>query len=450
MQYLPDIELGAMVNPNESPESNKKAIASPKQPKSPGAPAPGMKALATGFVPGEFDVICKRGKAAKDHPGNKWFRSLIQEHIQEYSECETKLDKSFVVSKVLKRVRKASPQGGFVKEFQGGTYWEVGDRLSREKIGQTFRDMLHNQYKSSTKAKASRRKQKTSEDDQAKPPAKEEKSPGAESSPTKGNDKDKDKASAGPSKRSSTKMAGAGDNIPRKKAKSTGASSGTSTITDATSAMPTLPSMAMFRGSSLSSTVNDPASRLSLSNSAVNPIGMAGFDAAPPLPNLNRCMGAPLPQGQAAAAAVASAAAASAASANALLLNQTVIQNEMQLQLQQQQLRQQQQRLQQQQQQFLRQRQFAATRTTDTLGNNTPGGELESSVPLMESITMHSAALPSASFGASFGEEIDEMYQGQLFASDHTLESNSSGSLPKLPASSSSQEKKSSKDEDES
>lgn len=80
-------------------------------------------------------VICARGKAAKDHPGNQWFRSLVEEHIQEYAVCESKLEKSFVVSKVLKRVRQASPHGGFVKSLKG-KYWEVGDRLSREKIGQ--------------------------------------------------------------------------------------------------------------------------------------------------------------------------------------------------------------------------------------------------------------------------------------------------------------------------
>jgi hypothetical protein len=80
-------------------------------------------------------VICARGKAAKDHPGNQWFRSLVAVHIQEYAVCESKLEKSFVVSKVLKQVRKASPKGGFVKSVKG-KYWEVGDRLSREKIGQ--------------------------------------------------------------------------------------------------------------------------------------------------------------------------------------------------------------------------------------------------------------------------------------------------------------------------
>lgn len=128
-----------------------------------GTPTAGMTALSPSFLPGDRDVICARGKAAKDHLGNLWFRSLIEEHIQEYSECESKLDKSFLVSKVMKLVRRKSPQGGFVKNFNGRWY-EVGDRLSREKIGQTFRDMLHTQYRSSTKAKASMRRQRASTD----------------------------------------------------------------------------------------------------------------------------------------------------------------------------------------------------------------------------------------------------------------------------------------------
>ena len=96
----------------------------------------GMTPLPSTFVPGDRDVICARGKAAKDHSGNVWFRDLIGQYIQEYSECETKLDKSFLVSKIIKIVRKESPQGGFIKRV-GGVYYDVGDRLSREKIGQS-------------------------------------------------------------------------------------------------------------------------------------------------------------------------------------------------------------------------------------------------------------------------------------------------------------------------
>ena len=38
-----------------------------------------------------------------------------------------------------------------------GVWQEVGDHLAREKVGQTIRDALHSNYKSSTKAKKKRR-----------------------------------------------------------------------------------------------------------------------------------------------------------------------------------------------------------------------------------------------------------------------------------------------------
>jgi len=157
---------GHLNNPHASPPSSSKVIrepnaASPCQSaksdvSTKSAPA-GMTPMPSGFYPGDFDVICARGKAAKQHPGNQWFRSLVKENLEDYSAAESKLEKSFVVSKIIKTVRKrGTPNGGFVKKLQAG-WFEVGDRLSREKIGQAFRDALHTQYKSSTKAKAKRR-----------------------------------------------------------------------------------------------------------------------------------------------------------------------------------------------------------------------------------------------------------------------------------------------------
>jgi hypothetical protein len=75
--------------------------------------------------------------------------------------------------------------------------------------------------------------------------------------------------------------------------------------------------------------------------------------------------------------------------------------------------------------QLQRQRQFAATRTSGVLGCT--GGEGET-VPFMEPL------ISATQRSTSFGETIDEMYQAQLFSSDNTMESSSSGSMAKLPA----------------
>jgi hypothetical protein len=106
---------------------------------------------------------------------------------------------------VVDAVRDYTPNGGFVKQDHNGQWYDVGDALAREKIGQWYvntgsrvssliafsysrycspislllvlsldnsiRDQLHSKYKSSTKAKKQRRKameQNQNKDDPSK------------------------------------------------------------------------------------------------------------------------------------------------------------------------------------------------------------------------------------------------------------------------------------------
>jgi hypothetical protein len=115
-----------------------------------------MKPLPANFEPAPMDVICARGKQAHSHPGNRRFRLRVSMNLERYSKATTKLDKSLIVSSIVEAVRQASPEGGFIKR-QGGCWFEVGDHVAREKVGQSFRDLLHTKYKSSTKAKKRRR-----------------------------------------------------------------------------------------------------------------------------------------------------------------------------------------------------------------------------------------------------------------------------------------------------
>lgn len=116
-----------------------------------------MKRLDDSFCPGSFDVICARGKDAKNHIGNKHFRQKVIEATRAYEQAESRLYKSLVVSSIVESIRQASPHGGFVKEIDG-VWYEVGDHLAREKTGQALREQLHSHYKSSAKSKRRRRK----------------------------------------------------------------------------------------------------------------------------------------------------------------------------------------------------------------------------------------------------------------------------------------------------
>jgi hypothetical protein len=96
-----------------------------------------MRALARDFQPGQYDVICARGKRALQHEGNKRFRAMIEKNLSSYSSAANKVEKSLIVSSIIDCVRKNSPHGGFVKE-ENGQWYEVGDHVAREKTGQRY------------------------------------------------------------------------------------------------------------------------------------------------------------------------------------------------------------------------------------------------------------------------------------------------------------------------
>ena len=116
-----------------------------------------MTPLPANFEPGPDDVICGRGKKCYNHVGNERFRLRVLTYLEEYSAAKSKLEKSGVLSKVVDAVRQQSPDGGFVKQDDKGNWHEVGDFLAREKTSQSFRDALHDRYKSSNISKKKRR-----------------------------------------------------------------------------------------------------------------------------------------------------------------------------------------------------------------------------------------------------------------------------------------------------
>lgn len=121
-----------------------------------------MTPLPANFEPGQDDVICGRGKKCYNHIGNERFRLRVLTYLEEYSAAKSKLEKSGVLSKVVDAVRQQSPDGGFVKQDEKGNWHEVGDFLAREKTSQSFRDALHDRYKSSNISKKKRRQDEQS------------------------------------------------------------------------------------------------------------------------------------------------------------------------------------------------------------------------------------------------------------------------------------------------
>ncbi len=120
-------------------------------------PSPGAFAFAPQtytFQPSDYSVVCGRGNDCFNHVGNRRFRILAGMYIARYSHTDSKTAKSAIVSKIIAVIHQA---GGMFCKFKKGSWCEVGDHQAREKVSALLRDLLHNQYRSSAKAKVGRR-----------------------------------------------------------------------------------------------------------------------------------------------------------------------------------------------------------------------------------------------------------------------------------------------------
>jgi len=113
--------------------------------------------LPESFQPLEDSVIIGKGKMPAQATGNKRLRELVDVQIENYANAKFKRDKTFIVTNILHTIQDLCPEGAFVK-FDGERWWEVSDRISREKIACMFRDSLSGQYKSSNKNKVAKRR----------------------------------------------------------------------------------------------------------------------------------------------------------------------------------------------------------------------------------------------------------------------------------------------------
>lgn len=103
------------------------------------------------LVPGPFDVICARGKQAYNHEGNRYFRQIMDGATEKYSQVESKLQRSMIVTDIVDAIRGKG--NGFLRKNNKGEWVECSDVTCREKVGQHFRNAVGCRYKSSSKSK---------------------------------------------------------------------------------------------------------------------------------------------------------------------------------------------------------------------------------------------------------------------------------------------------------
>jgi hypothetical protein len=99
--------------PPESP-----AFSSPSTPGTPGS-VKALELLPPDYEPGQWDVICQRGKTCDDHIGNRRFRLCVENHVPAYLQANNRQAKSDVISSVVRSIRRATGRkGGFVMKVR--------------------------------------------------------------------------------------------------------------------------------------------------------------------------------------------------------------------------------------------------------------------------------------------------------------------------------------------
>lgn len=116
--------------------------------------------LPLDFEPQSYTVLCGRSRECYEWMGNRRFRVICNMYLQQYLDALGKLEKSRIVTTVMKAIRQGNKAGVFVT-YESGRYYEVSQRTAREKVGGFFRDSLPAEYRSSAKAKLARKRAET-------------------------------------------------------------------------------------------------------------------------------------------------------------------------------------------------------------------------------------------------------------------------------------------------
>eukprot|EP00934_Nitzschia_sp_Nitz4_P001838 Nitzschia sp. Nitz4//scaffold2_size372955//228695//229616//NITZ4_000440-RA/size372955-processed-gene-0.520-mRNA-1//-1//CDS//3329546829//1838//frame0 len=104
------------------------------------------------FQPNNFTVMIGRCKEARSNIGNRRLRVLASTYLRQYAKADSKRVKSNIVKEIRDAILEA--EGQFIQMDEDKRWYIVNDTVAREKIGYVLRDLLADQYKSSSKQKS--------------------------------------------------------------------------------------------------------------------------------------------------------------------------------------------------------------------------------------------------------------------------------------------------------
>ena len=114
----------------------------------------------------EWDICCGRGKGKWNSEGNRKFRDIVENHLQQYADAPSKAEKSRIVEAVVSAVKEGG--GRFVKKDDiSGKWHPINAVETRAKVAHAIRDLYASSYKKKQKPdspKAKRRRKLDSAD----------------------------------------------------------------------------------------------------------------------------------------------------------------------------------------------------------------------------------------------------------------------------------------------
>eukprot|EP00545_Synedropsis_sp_CCMP1620_P005074 CAMPEP_0119012470 /NCGR_PEP_ID=MMETSP1176-20130426/6746_1 /TAXON_ID=265551 /ORGANISM="Synedropsis recta cf, Strain CCMP1620" /LENGTH=455 /DNA_ID=CAMNT_0006965435 /DNA_START=167 /DNA_END=1534 /DNA_ORIENTATION=- len=94
------------------------------------------------FNPSKFDVLAGRGGNCYNHPGNSFYRELIESSLPRYVLATTKHARGTIVTGIVETICTSSPNGFLRFNNKNGTWTRLTEYEARQKVGQTIREAL--------------------------------------------------------------------------------------------------------------------------------------------------------------------------------------------------------------------------------------------------------------------------------------------------------------------
>lgn len=95
----------------------------------------------TTIQPAAIDILCGRGKAYANHPGNVRFTQIIQSNLEQYESASKRIDRSIVLASLVDQFFDAGCR--FLKQNKATKKWmELETDQCHEKVGHAIRDLI--------------------------------------------------------------------------------------------------------------------------------------------------------------------------------------------------------------------------------------------------------------------------------------------------------------------